>query len=71
MLSVKGVYQNGQIKFAETIDIEKEIPVIITFLEDVEVEDEEKNRYQFSDLAGRLEWDGDPVTQQRALRDEW
>lgn len=28
-------------------------------------------KYQFSDLVGKLEWDGDAVAQQRALRDEW
>ena len=27
--------------------------------------------YDFSDLAGKLEWKGDAVTQQRNLRDEW
>lgn len=28
-------------------------------------------QYDFSDLAGKLEWKGDAVTQQRLLRDEW
>ena len=28
-------------------------------------------RYDFSDLSGRLDWSGDAVSQQRALRDEW
>lgn len=28
-------------------------------------------RYDFSDLAGRLEWRGDGVDEQRLLRDEW
>lgn len=27
--------------------------------------------YDFSDLAGALEWEGDAITQQRLLRDEW
>jgi hypothetical protein len=27
--------------------------------------------YDFSDLAGQLEWQGDAVTMQRTLRDEW
>lgn len=27
------------------------------------------SRYDFSDLAGKLEWKGDAVVQQRALRD--
>lgn len=31
----------------------------------------EKPGYDFSDLAGRLIWQGDAVMVQRALRDEW
>ncbi|GAP97379.1 hypothetical protein [Leptolyngbya sp. NIES-2104] len=31
----------------------------------------EKTAYDFSDLAGQLEWQGDAVSMQRALRDEW
>lgn len=27
--------------------------------------------YDFSSLAGRLQWKGDPVQEQRRLRDEW
>jgi hypothetical protein len=29
------------------------------------------DRYDFSDLTGRLSWRGDVVEVQRALRDEW
>ncbi|MCB0562182.1 MAG: hypothetical protein H6573_02135 [Lewinellaceae bacterium] len=31
----------------------------------------EAGRYDFSDIAGKLEWTGDALTQQRMLRDEW
>lgn len=31
----------------------------------------EKPRYDFSDLSGKLKWEGDPVKQQQQLRDEW
>ena len=27
--------------------------------------------YNFSDLAGTLQWQGDAIAMQRALRDEW
>jgi hypothetical protein len=27
--------------------------------------------YDFSDLAGRLSWQGDSITETRMLRDEW
>ena len=36
MLSVKGVYENGEVKLNEKLDASGEIPVIITFLEDIE-----------------------------------
>lgn len=28
-------------------------------------------KYQFGDLAGKLKWVGDPVSEQRKIRDEW
>lgn len=31
----------------------------------------EKPDYDFSDLAGKLEWKGDAVMEQQKLRDEW
>ncbi|MBE9187815.1 type II toxin-antitoxin system ParD family antitoxin [Microcoleus sp. LEGE 07076] len=31
----------------------------------------QKSSYDFSDLVGRLTWQGDAVTMQRNLRDEW
>ncbi|NDJ16893.1 hypothetical protein [Myxacorys almedinensis] len=31
----------------------------------------EKSGYDFSDLAGRLTWQGNAVSLQRTLRDEW
>jgi len=49
MLSVKGVYENGEIKLNEKIDTSREIPVIITFLEDIESEKPQKlNLNEFS-----------------------
>lgn len=30
-----------------------------------------KSTYDFSDLAGKLQWRGDAVTEQRKMRDEW
>ena len=39
--------------------------VMIPFVED------EKPRYDFSDLVGKLQWKGDAVKEQRRIRDEW
>lgn len=33
--------------------------------------EKQPQRYNFSDLAGRLNWQGDAVTMQRILRNEW
>lgn len=30
-----------------------------------------KRKYHFSDLAGKLQWEGDAVNEQRKLRHEW
>lgn len=35
MLSIRGVYENGEIKIKEKVSITRETPVIITFLEDM------------------------------------
>ena len=37
----------------------------------IPIVEDEKPKYDFSDLVGRLEWDGDAVKEQRRLRDEW
>lgn len=34
-------------------------------------DEKQKPNYDFSDLVGRLNWQGDAVTIQRNLRDEW
>ncbi|HLP47441.1 MAG TPA: hypothetical protein VK469_15945 [Candidatus Kapabacteria bacterium] len=69
MLSLKGVFDHGQIKLDQTIESDREIPVIITFLDDIEEKSPQK--YHFSDLVGKLKWEGDPVAEQRSIRDEW
>lgn len=30
-----------------------------------------KLKYDFTDLVGKLQWQGDAVTEQRRMRDEW
>ena len=34
-------------------------------------EEKPNKKYNFSDLAGKFTWQGDAVTVQRSLRDEW
>ena len=33
--------------------------------------EERPRKYDFSDLIGKVKFDGDPVAYQRSLRDEW
>lgn len=44
----------------------KKVEVIV-----LPVDEQKKNKYDFSDLAGKLQWEGDAVAEQRKLRDEW
>ena len=37
----------------------------------IPIEIEKRRKYDFSDLAGKLQWRGDAVAEQRRLRDEW
>ena len=43
----------------------------LVVLNPVSSEENQKSSYDFSDLVGRLTWQGDAVTMQRNLRDEW
>ncbi len=43
----------------------KRIKVVLTSQQD------EANNYSFDDLIGKLEWQGNAVSTQRNIRDEW
>ena len=49
----------------------KKLEVIVLPLEEIPVTEEKPKKYDFSDLVGKLEWEGDAVAEQRKLRDEW
>ncbi len=44
---------------------------IVVVLNPVSSEGQQKCSYDFSDLVGRLTWQGDALIMQRTLRDEW
>lgn len=44
---------------------------VVVVLHPVLPESKYKPSYDFSDLVGRLTWQGDAVAMQRMLRDEW
>ena len=37
----------------------------------VPLQEDKKQKCDFSDLVGKLQWKGDAVAEQRRLRDEW
>ena len=49
--------------------LNKEIEVLIAFNQVVKTS--KKIHYDFSDLTGKLTWDGDSLSTQKMLRDEW
>jgi hypothetical protein len=44
---------------------------IVVVLNPVSSQGQQKSSYDFSDLVGRLTWQGDALIMQRTLRDEW
>lgn len=44
---------------------------VVVIVEKVERKESAQSGYDFSDLSGKLEWDGDPLKEQRSLRNEW
>ena len=45
----------------------KHVKVIVLLQEKLK----EKKQYDFSDVFGKLEWQGDAVQEQRKIRNEW
>jgi hypothetical protein len=55
MLSVKGIYENGQVRLLEPIPSEKRVKVIVTVLEELDREEAESKEVDvnlFDDLVG-------------------
>ena len=72
---VQSTVNNGRYSSASEVVLaalrllkEREISVV---LNPVSSDEKQKTSYDFSDLVGRLTWQGDAVTMQRNLRDEW
>ncbi len=65
--TIEADIKNGRISSPELRKLPAVAHVLITLLP----RKGEKERYDFSSLAGRLKWSGDAVKEQRKLRDEW
>jgi len=47
--------------------VDRDVEVVILPVQDKP----RKKVYDYTNLAGKLQWRGDPVKEQRKLRDEW
>lgn len=65
--TIEADIKDGRISGLETCKLPAMAHVLITLLGKVE----EKKKYDFSALSGRLKWHGDAVEEQRKLRNEW
>jgi len=59
---------DGHLKIDIPTSMKKgEVEVILV----IENKQKQSVKYDFSDISGKLKWDGNSVETQRALRDEW
>lgn len=72
---IQSTVKNGRYSSASEVILaalqllkEREILVVVN---PVSSDEKQKISYNFSDLVGRLTWQGDAVKMQRNLRDEW
>lgn len=63
--------QTGQLKINLPTNLEAGKVELVVIVNPVIERDQSHNNYDFSDLGGKLSWQGDAVATQRKLRDEW
>jgi len=65
-----GRYTSASAVILAALQLLKEQEILVV-LNPVSLDGKQKSSYDFSDLVGRLTWQGDAVTMQKNLRDEW
>ncbi len=59
-------------KELDSIDQSERLTIIEYLIQGMKNDAKTRNaRHYFADLAGKLQWVGDPVSEQRMVRDEW
>lgn len=61
----------GQLKIDLPTNLEAGKVDLVVIINPVTEKVQKKNIYDFSDLEGKLSWQGDTVEMQRKLRNEW
>jgi hypothetical protein len=65
---VKKTGKDGHLKLDVPTSIKgSEVEILLV----IEKKGDAGRRYDFSDISGKLQWEGDAVSVQRKLRDEW
>jgi hypothetical protein len=67
--TIEANLDNGRVTGPEASKLPAHAHVLITLLKTTV--DMQPATYDFSGIAGRLQWKGDAVQEQRKLRDEW
>jgi hypothetical protein len=68
--TISAVYDGKVLRPVEQPDLPKNASVVLE-IKEVHVVTNHEKRYQLSDLVGTLQWQGDPLTEQEKLRNEW
>jgi hypothetical protein len=63
--------ETGQLNIKLPTNLEAGKVELVLIVNPVTEQEKKHNNYDFSDLAGKLNWQGDAVVTQRKLRDEW
>lgn len=66
ILNVEESYMETFLRLLRTLNYVQVVPTPPT-----KTQTSVQPKYDFSDLSGKLNWEGDAVLEQRRLRDEW
>lgn len=61
----------GQLNINLPTNLEASKVDVVVIVNPISEREKAQSNYDFSDLAGKLSWQGDAVATQRSLRDEW
>jgi predicted DNA-binding antitoxin AbrB/MazE fold protein len=68
---IEAIFENGLLKPLRKLHLPEGRHVNVILETDEDSAADAGGSYNFSDLAGKLSWNGDAVEAQRRIRDEW